>query len=404
MSSAPPASAVSTNSVNLHDGQPALNEAARRAYSIVGTANQRDTSETRSEMTDSNSWKIEDDLALLRCMLGDASRQPKIYQPGKYWALRTSSAINDIYRFGLRDFRGRSNGIGLSYADKDDTDVRQSLNTGLRRPLGFVLKHVYPFKNAFEGQVRLTHRVADAAIREKSGWLNNSPRISQLVRDYIVPYSLGGGCVNLCDLNGQQIATHYLALLDSIDILKDRVDFANARTYFEIGGGFGINLHLLLSNYPGMKKCIYLDIPPNLYVGTQYLKSHFGSAVKDYASHRSNESIRFSDDDELEIICVAPWQVERLQVAIDIFHNAHSFVEMPDEVVANYAAHVERLLKKSSGAIALISYGNYDLRTTIHPDRLPSFFEGVFDRFERQMVTSPGSRNFFYVRGTAFSS
>jgi putative sugar O-methyltransferase len=349
-------------------------------------------------MTDADSWKIEDDLELLDLMLADARNQPAIYQPGKFWIRQSKAAVNEIRKFGLANFRGRNNGIGLSFADKQDEDVRQSLNFGPRKLLKFLFEKVYPFNKVLDGQVGLTHRIADEAIREKAGWLAGSARIQQLQTDYKIPYSLGGGCMHWCEVNGQRIANHYLTLLDSIDLLKPYVDFANARTFFEIGGGFGINLHLLLSNFPGIRKCVYLDIPPTLYVGTQYLKSHFGSAVRDYRSHRRLEELRFADNDELEILCITPWQIEKLRADVDLFHNAHSFAEMPEAVVQNYASHVEKLLQRRKGAIALASYDWFDTRTTIHPDRLPGFFTGKFEKFEAPMATTPGSRYFYYVR------
>lgn len=357
-------------------------------------------------MIDAKSWKIEDDLGLLKLMVGDVAGQHELYRPGRFWVKQSRNAVNEIRRCGLSNFRGRGNGIGLSYADRPDTDVRESMNFGARRLLKFALEHVYPFNRALEGQVQLTHRVADEAMRDKARWLGGSQRIGELHAKYVIPYSLGGGCELWCEVGGERIANHYLALLDGIDHLSERIDLAGIRSFFEIGGGFGINLHLLLTNFPNVRKCVYLDIPPNLYVGTQYLKSHFDGAVKDYRGTRDLDAISFADDDSLEILCIAPWQIERLRMRLDLFHNAHSFVEMPEAVVRNYAQHVERLLDPARGSVALASYDNFDERT-IHPDRLPDFFGGRFERFEEPVATSPGMHYYYYVRtgdGTGTSS
>jgi putative sugar O-methyltransferase len=359
-------------------------------------------------MIDAQSWKIEDDLGLLELMLGDVASQPALYQPGSFWIKQSRNAVNEIRRCGLSNFRGRGNGIGQSYADKQDTDVRESMNFGARRLLKLAVENIYPFNRVLEAQVRLTLRNADEATRDKARWLESSPRILELQSKYRIPYSLGGGCELWCEPGGERIANHYLALLDGLDHVSRRIDLRGIRSFFEIGGGFGINLHLLLANFSNVRKCIYLDIPPNLYVGTQYLKSHFPGAVKDYRATRGLDAIRFAEDDSLEILCVAPWQIEKLASPVDLFHNAHSFVEMPEAVVANYARHAERLLESSGGGVALASYGNHDERT-IPPDRLPGFFKGDFERFQRPVATSPGVDYVYYVRagsgsGTSSSS
>lgn len=350
-----------------------------------------------SQHPDAAAWRIQDDLDLLDAMLADAAEQPALYQPGRFWIKQSRSAVNEIRRHGLTDFRGRSNGIGLSYADKQDVDVRQSMHFGARRALRWLCNNVYPFNRALQAQVNLTLRIADEAIRDKGVWIQQSPRIRELVDRYALPYSLGGGSILNATIDGTEVANHYLALLDTIDRIQAGIDMRQVRSYFEIGGGFGTNVHLLTRNFPGIRKYVYLDIPPNLYVGTQYLRSHLGGAVKDYRSLRTESEIRFADDDSLEVLCIAPWQIERLRSPVDMFHNAHSFVEMPEAVVANYAKHADRLLGPR-GAVALVSYDNFDTRTTIHPDRLPGFFSGDFTRTELPMATSPGTTYYYYLR------
>ena len=85
-------------------------------------------------------------------------------------------------------------------------------------------------------------------------------------------------------------------------------------------------------NYPNIRKVLYLDVPPNLYIGTQYLKVFYGDRIRDYRETRSLSTIQFSNDKEIEIIAIAPWQLSQVSAQFDIFHNAHSFVEMPQEM------------------------------------------------------------------------
>ena len=67
-----------------------------------------------------------------------------------------------------------------------------------------------------------------------------------------------------------------------------------------------------------------------------------------------------------------PWEIEKLNVKIDHFHNAASFVEMPKEVVKNYYKFIKKFSTKE---ISLISYDGYDENTTFNPESLNEIFE-----------------------------
>jgi hypothetical protein len=63
--------------------------------------------------------------------------------------------------------------------------------------------------------------------------------------------------------------------------------------------------------------------------------------------------------------------IEKVEVEIDHFHNAHSFVEMPKKVIKNYAKFIKNFKTKE---MSLISYGNFDIETTFDPEELNDFF------------------------------
>ncbi len=158
-----------------------------------------------------------------------------------------------------------------------------------------------------------------------------------------------------------------------------------------------VNIHLLLENYKNIRKVLYLDIPPNLYVGTQYLKSFYGPAVLDYRTLKLRDSIKFSSDDSIEIFCITPWQIEKFRSSIDIFLNSHSFVEMPKSVIKNYIYYFNGFPGSINSAIALTTYSNFDLNTTFHPNELPKFFENrKFDCFEEDTLLN-SCRNIYFI-------
>lgn len=139
-----------------------------------------------------------------------------------------------------------------------------------------------------------------------------------------------------------------------IEAFRKVIDFSKMSTVFEIGGGFGVWPHLLLTMFPNVKKVAYLDIPPTLYVATQYLRHFFGDAVVDYRTTRNIDHIAFCKDDELEILCICPWQIEKLNISATVLWNTSSFSEMTPEIVHNYAKHVKSNLKDDGSSICLI--------------------------------------------------
>ena len=97
---------------------------------------------------------------------------------------------------------------------------------------------------------------------------------------------------------------------DRLENISKLIDLNKIVSYFEIGGGFGANIHLLLNNFKNIKKIIYLDIVPNLFVGTEYLRRFYGNSVKDYSILKEQKKIKFSKNNELEIFCIPPWKIE----------------------------------------------------------------------------------------------
>ena len=111
---------------------------------------------------------------------------------------------------------------------------------------------------------------------------------------------------------------------------------------------------------------------PNIYIGSEYLKHFYDEQVIDYSKTRKLDKISFKENDDLEILCIPPWEIEKLDVKIDHFHNAASFVEMPKKVVRNYCSYIKKF---NTNEISLISYDEHDDSTTFKPELLNTFFD-----------------------------
>jgi putative sugar O-methyltransferase len=342
------------------------------------------------------SKSLVDDPELFEMMFDYVKNAKTIYQAGSnYWRFKTAIAFRELKRAGISGFRGDQNAAASSYGDNPFLDLRCISNYGIRSVLANFFKYVYPFNKFFNSQVQFTKNYFEESVFYRTEFLKSLDRVKDLLSKYEIPIdTIKGGCLSKGDFDGRIISHHYLQLLDTLDHIDQDANISNKRSMLEIGGGFGVNVHLIVEMYPNIRKIIYLDIPPNLYVGTQYLKSFYGDSVIDYRQSRLMEVIEFSEDDELEIFCIAPSQIEKVKSEVDFFHNAHSFVEMPVEVVKNYANHVERILSKQGGIISLVSYDGYT-SSTLDPSLLVSFFNRDFSRAIVPTLT-PGRFNYHF--------
>ena len=68
----------------------------------------------------------------------------------------------------------------------------------------------------------------------------------------------------------------------------------------------------MLNNFKKLKKIIYVDMSPNLVVGTEYLRKFFKDSIIDYSDVREKEIFNFQNNDKLEIICIPPWKLNKI--------------------------------------------------------------------------------------------
>jgi putative sugar O-methyltransferase len=345
--------------------------------------------------------KLKNNLILLNLMMEDQYKQVDLYRPGIYWRHKSVTTCSLIKKYGLEDFRSSTNLIGESFTDMVYLDYRTSLvKKGILKYILLVLLKTNPIKRVFNNQFRITKEIYSQYLLMAKHYITNSLRYSYLKSRFFIPFStLGNTLAKFYDENlKKEISIHYLNLLDQHDYTTHHVNYDSIKVVFEIGGGFGANCHLLIENYKNIKKIIYLDIPPNLYIGTQYLKSFYGDSVIDYTKTRNLREIKFKDNEELEIFCIAPWQIDLIKEKIDLFFNGHSFVEMPKKIVKNY---IDKLLDRFTEhtQIILISYDNFNLSTTFHPDDLVSFFPQNINwiKERKPSLILPERNNFFYI-------
>jgi len=310
-------------------------------------------------------------MDLLTTLVNDEKKINKnLYSSGPYWDYKNKKTIIEINKKGLGEFRGLSAGIGTSFADNIVYDIRNELNLK-----GRIVSKIFSLpliSKIYKSQLNITKNYIDLYLENLAAVYKNNNEVKKLIEKFKFNNTTEFGCVSKFKYHNKEYSIHYLKMADRVNKIDGIFDFNKITSYFEIGGGFGANIHFLITNYPNIKKIIYLDAVPNIYVGTEYLKFHYKNKVKDYLVTKKIEEISFEDNDDLEIICLPPWEIEKINVKIDHFHNAASFVEMPKEVVKNYINYIKKFKTKD---ISLISYDSFDLSTTFNPEDLLEFFD-----------------------------
>lgn len=303
---------------------------------------------------------MKDDKDLLRILMEDSEKQTDVYRPSAYWRRSEQVAAEKMLERGITNFRSPSSGIiGQGYTDAPILDPallweRGGITSKLRKWIANKAMVRRYFLRPYLALIEALHTerglYQDYYLRSKLGsWFE------EYMQRHGLPDTLVGQCATTLNLEGAEISKHYLGALAKIHNLSSRVDFTKITRVFEIGGGFGANAHLLMHMFPNIRKYLYLDIPPMLYVGTQYLKHFFPAQVRDYRETRDQSALTFCVGPTCEIIAIAPWQIENVKASVDVFINFASMQEMSEDIVRNYAGKIKTLMQRE-GKLCLLMY------------------------------------------------
>lgn len=300
---------------------------------------------------------MKDNIQLLKLMLRDQKSASPIYRPGPYWERYQSRITSAILKNGISNFRSDS-AIGGSWADtfiRDPFDVSYNFK-------GTVVDAIMSapfFRSIRQRYNKLTNDHLTALLDYKSDLYERifASMIEEATKKFDIPDTLVGNTEDVVKIGGEMYAAIYVEFIARmLNFEHEGYDLSDKKSVMEIGGGIGGMTHLISSAFPNVRKFIYIDIPPIIYVATQYLASFFPESVVGYDKTRSMKTIGFSDDDRLEILCLCPWQLPNISPAsIDVLYNSASFSEMTPEIVGNYAEHSKSILKDDSMVLLVIN-------------------------------------------------
>ena len=152
---------------------------------------------------------MQDNIELLRLMMGDQDRQSNLYRPGPYWRGYQQRTARAIERHGLSDFRAHAD-IGKGYADTltmnpseqwlDQSSIRYKVKLALMTAPA--LRTLFgEYRALVAHYITTTQRYAGLYYQHRFGdWFETT------ARQYDLPPSLHAGCRHHVTLGGENVA------------------------------------------------------------------------------------------------------------------------------------------------------------------------------------------------------
>lgn len=291
--------------------------------------------------------QIRDDPTLLEAMMCGAEQKATVWQPTSYWRGYCRRIVGELHANGLRDVR-----------------VNQAILKGFAA--GGTLRPTEPaagWKRAIwrrlerlPGVARVIAEYGRVVRAEHRHHVNVRIRLARLLIDRIAtdfpdlapPQGLGnGGAEDTFEWRGHQLTADWLTFLVRAAAFYRVVQPRNVCSMLELGPGLGLSTLAHIALNPEIKLIVNVDVPPVLYVATQYLRTIDGVNVVDYSDIPETGAFTPAPTgDRVTVYQIAPWQLPRLSGSIHLFHNAYSFQEMEQDICANYAKTVTDLITK----------------------------------------------------------
>jgi putative sugar O-methyltransferase len=285
--------------------------------------------------------QVLDNPQLLKLMVEDTAHAPDIYKPTNYWSVYEKRFLPELQTLGLHDFRRRKNSILSSFGATDlansfsqiDLFKSRIFTNRITRKIPFWLKFL-SFQNHLLDKILPIEKLLSYEYVRMHGEKAGAKAIDEFEA------SLIGNPEDIITI-GEKVYTmsilyYYLRYV----YCCNHIDFDNIKIIVELGSGSGKQIEVIKKLHPGISFLLF-DIPPQLYVCEQYLKSVFPDSLVSYKDTRNMDSI--PEVKKGEIFILGNWKFPILEkVDIDLFWNAASFQEMEPDVVANYLSYINK--------------------------------------------------------------
>lgn len=306
--------------------------------------------------------QVVDDEHLLAQMMADMSGADALYRPTNYWQFYETVFLPELRRKGLRDFRRRRHSVLESFGATD--------------PL---IRGTVTFRNSFRGMNKLSEVIENVLWHNpflpvkgltttKHEWIaayfwayvkRKFEQANLVLED--CPMSLVGNPEDVLEIGEKPYSFTYLNYCAMLADAALHIELRDGMTMCELGTGLGRNIEIFAKLFASATLLV-VDIPPQLYVSHQYLRSVFPDRVISYSDAIRLEPELLADQRELvrgKIIMLPTWSLPKWSnFKIDLFWNSASFHEMEPDVVTNYLRLVQHMAP-SHVYINAIPAGNY---------------------------------------------
>jgi len=291
---------------------------------------------------------VQDNTALLAQLMKDSVDASADWRPKARWHGYAMRIANEIERAGLENFRTNFRLL------KGFTTGGNPLPDEPRNPLK---KAIWRAVAGLPVVARILSEERHLVAAEHQGRMASEIGRAQLVLSELERSGLtfqppeglaNGGAEDAFEWNGHLLTPVWVEHLMRAVELYQKIPTESVDTIFEVGSGLAQTTLAHVALNPKLKWIVNVDIPPVLYIASQYLRSIPGVEVVDYTSTRDLDRIvpAAAQDGRTRIYMLPPWQTSRLDAEADLFLNAASFQEMDRESCAAYAMEANRITKK----------------------------------------------------------
>lgn len=287
------------------------------------------------------------DAALLGQMMTDLKQAPGFFQPTNYWAIYETRFMRELEMYGLKDMRRQKNLVFRSFGAVDfvhplaELTFRNSrvfkkwpMNTNLVRSFAerfdrFMSRYIKTLDSLdFDSYVRLGYAYAQEYARG-----SHARPLSEF------SMSLAGNPDGVVEIDGRWYSRQMIQYYLQYAYVSRFVDFERLPIIAELGSGMGRQAEIFFKLHPNSAYLLF-DIPPQIYVAEQYLKTVFPGKVVSYRETREWQDLSRVEPGHIYIF--GNFKMPLIASKnIDLFWNSASFHEMEPGVVSNYLSFVD---------------------------------------------------------------
>ncbi len=295
--------------------------------------------------------QVSDDPALLEMMMQDMKLAPEIYQPTNYWSLFINEYLPKLLVNGLHDFR-RSNDPSLArFIQQDNVPPMAEIELHKIRLLHnrFTIKIPYYQKALAAFSRFLTRHIpvrTAYGLQPQNIWRLSFSHTNALASGTKAPPitsvrpSLCGNPEALFEVDGISYPFSFYLYYLRYAYCTRFFDFNGAKTIVELGSGGGQQAEVIRLFHPEATILLF-DIPPQLYVCEQFLKTAFPEQVTSYQDNKNATDLKSLESGKIHML--GAWQMPLLATfPHDLFHSCLSLAEMEPHVVRNYLGFVNQ--------------------------------------------------------------